>query len=96
MSDGVFGAVAGIVVEISGIELSDIKLESHLFDDLGIDSLDFLDITYEIDQRFKLRLPVEDWAAEAEGSKEALRTLFTVSNIINFITQESEKAPPTA
>jgi acyl carrier protein len=38
-----------------------IKPESHAIDDLGIDSLDFLDIAFAIDKAFGIKMPLEKW-----------------------------------
>ena len=48
MSD-TFKTVAEVIAEVSDIDVGEIKPESHTINDLGIDSLDFLDITYAID-----------------------------------------------
>ena len=38
-----FAIVAQVIADTSEIPLDDIKPEAHAIDDLGIDSLDFLD-----------------------------------------------------
>ena len=44
-----FDTVANIISETCDIERDKIKPESHAIDDLGIDSLDFLDIAFAIE-----------------------------------------------
>src|SRR5262249_55938828 len=54
-----FDTVANIISETCDIPRDTIKPESHAIDDLGIDSLDFLDIAFAIDKAFGIKLPLE-------------------------------------
>src|SRR5207237_10290714 len=56
-----FETVANIIAETCDIPRDTIKPESHAIDDLGIDSLDFLDIAFAIDKAFGIKLPLEQW-----------------------------------
>ena len=47
-----FDQVANIIAETCDIPRDTITPESHAIDDLGIDSLDFLDIAFAIDKAF--------------------------------------------
>ena len=47
-----FDTVANIISETCDIPRETIKPESHAINDLGIDSLDFLDIAFAIDKAF--------------------------------------------
>ena len=47
--------------ETSDIPLENIKPEAHAIDDLGIDSLDFLDIVFALDKKFGIKIPLEAW-----------------------------------
>ena len=47
-----FKTVAKIISESTDLGLEEIKPDSDLMDDLGIDSLAFLDIAFEIDKTF--------------------------------------------
>ena len=50
-----FDKVAEIIAETCDIPRENIKPESHAINDLEIDSLDFLDIAFAIDQYFVLK-----------------------------------------
>ncbi len=54
-----FDQVATIIAETCDIPRDTITPESHAIDDLGIDSLDFLDIAFAIDKAFGIKLPLE-------------------------------------
>lgn len=44
------------VVEVLGVDESDVNLESNLVDDLAAESIDFVDITYNMEQAFGLKI----------------------------------------
>ena len=48
-----FETVADIIADTCDIERDKITPESHAINDLGIDSLDLLDITFAIDEAFQ-------------------------------------------
>ena len=56
-----FDTVANIIAETCAHRAQKITPESHAIDDLGIDSLDFLDIAFAIDKAFGIKLPLEQW-----------------------------------
>lgn len=80
MSD-TFNTVAEVIAEVSDIEVGDIKLESHTINDLGIDSLDFLDITYAIDKRFGIKMPVEQWMEDVNEGRADAEEFFVMKNL---------------
>ena len=61
--------VAGIISETADIPRDQITPESHAIDDLGIDSLAFLDIAFAIDKAFGIKLPLEQWTQEVNEGK---------------------------
>lgn len=87
MSDDTFKQVAEVIAEVSDIEVSEIKPESHTIDDLGIDSLDFLDITYAIDKRFGIKLPVEQWMEDVNSGKADAEEFFVMKNLVARIDE---------
>ena len=64
-----FETVSKIISETCDIPLEKITPESHAIDDLGIDSLDFLDIAFAIDKAFGIKLPLEKWTQEVNEGK---------------------------
>ena len=59
-----FDTIANIIAETCDIPRESITPESHAINDLGIDSLDFLDIAFAIDKAFGIKLPLEQWTQE--------------------------------
>jgi acyl carrier protein len=64
---------------------------SHIFEDLEIDSLDFLDVVFDIDQTFQIKLPIEEWVAAAEGGDESVARYFVVGNLASYVDEQLAK-----
>ena len=56
MTEQVLGAVRECLAESLALAPETIQPSSRLIDDLGADSLDFLDILFSLEQRFALKL----------------------------------------
>jgi len=80
MSD-TFDTIADIIAETCNIERDTITPESHAIDDLGIDSLDFLDVTFAIDKKFGIKMPVEAWMKEVNEGRASTEDYFIMSNL---------------
>jgi acyl carrier protein len=80
-----FEKVADIIAQTSDIPRDTIKPESHAITDLGIDSLDFLDIAFAIDKAFGIKLPLEQWTQEVNDGKATTEQYFVLSNLCNSI-----------
>jgi len=76
-----FDAVASIINEVCNIDRAKIRPESHAIDDLGIDSLDFLDVTFAIDKRFGIKMPLERWMQEINEGKSKVEDYFVLKNL---------------
>lgn len=76
-----FETVAEIISSTSDVPLERIKLESHIMKDLEVDSLAFLDIAFEIDQRFNIKMPIEDWMGNVNEGKTKSEEYFVVGNL---------------
>jgi acyl carrier protein len=76
-----FDTVANIIAETCDIPREKIKPESHAINDLGIDSLDFLDIAFAIDKAFGIKLPLEQWTQEVNDGKATTEQYFVLDNL---------------
>jgi acyl carrier protein len=56
--------VADIIVQSCHIPRATITEDTDLMSDLGVDSLDLLDIVFAVDDAFGIRVPVEQWLHE--------------------------------
>lgn len=80
-----FDTVADIIAEVSSIDRSTITAESHAINDLGIDSLDFLDVTFAIDKKFGIKMPVEKWMEDVNEGRAKAEEFFVMSNLVKHI-----------
>ena len=80
-----FDTVANIIAETCDIPRDTIKPESHAIDDLGIDSLDFLDIAFAIDKAFGIKLPLEQWTQEVNEGKATTEEYFVMKHLCDNV-----------
>ncbi len=80
-----FDKVAEIIVEISGVPREKITPASHAIDDLGIDSLDFLDVAFAIDKAFAIKLPLEQWTQEVNEGAVSSERYFVMQGLCENI-----------
>ena len=76
-----FDTIANIIAETCDIPRESITPESHAINDLGIDSLDFLDIAFAIDKAFGIKLPLEKWTQEVNDGKATTDQYFVLKNL---------------
>jgi acyl carrier protein len=82
-----FDTVANIISETCDIPRDNIKPESHAINDLGIDSLDFLDIAFAIDKAFGIKMPLEQWTQEVNDGKATTDQYFQLNNLCTRIDE---------
>ena len=77
----VYNEVVAIIASTSEVPEDQIRPESHLVNDLQIDSLDFLDIVFAIDKKFGIKVPVEAWTEEVNSGKAQSEQYFVMKNL---------------
>ena len=87
MTQATFDTVAEIISEVSSIDQDQITPDSHTINELGIDSLDFLDVTFAIDKKFGIKMPVEQWMEEVNDGRASTDDFFIMKNLCNRIEQ---------
>ena len=63
----IFPKVAEIMADALGCEIEQVKLEASLINDLGAESIDFLDIVFRLERGFKVKIPRGKIIEEARG-----------------------------
>ena len=76
-----FDRIADIIAETGGVPRETITPDSHVIEDLGIDSLDFLDIVFAIDKEFGIKVPVEAWTQEVNAGDAPAGRYFVMKDL---------------
>ena len=63
----VYPKVAATMADALGCDVEQVKLEASLIDDLGAESIDFLDIVFRLERTFKVKIPRGKIVEEARG-----------------------------
>jgi acyl carrier protein len=76
-----FDTVADVITQTCDIPREKITPEAHAIDDLGIDSLDFLDIVFALDKKFGIKIPLEAWTKEVNEGTASVEDYFVLKNL---------------
>jgi acyl carrier protein len=63
----VFPKVAEIMADALGCNVEQVRIEASLVDNLGAESIDFLDIVFRLERAFKVKIPRGKIVEEARG-----------------------------
>jgi acyl carrier protein len=92
--DAIFPKVAGTIADALGCEDDAVKRDSSLIDDLGAESIDFLDLVFRLERAFKVKIPrgkiVEDSRgalSEAEFEQKGLVTDRGLAQLKAFLSE---------
>jgi acyl carrier protein len=96
MSSDTLNLISDIIVEVCGLDRATLLPAVNAVDDLGIDSIDFLDIIYEIQQRLGIKVPVEDWMEQINSGKARTADYFVLSRLAERIDELVGLRPASA
>ena len=88
-----FETVAQIIAATSDVPIEKITPDSHVMRDLAVDSLGFLDVAFQIDQAFNIRLPIEDWLQNVKGGHDG-DEYFVLRNLCRYIDKTAGAGAP--
>jgi acyl carrier protein len=88
MSHGVQETIFGIIAKEAGIDIGKITLDSTL-KDLEIQSLDAVQIIFEIEDHYKINLPDRDPDFDTESVKGLVEA-------VEKLVAQKQEAPPAA
>lgn len=63
----VYPKVSEIIADVLVIEQADVSLNSSLIMDLGAESIDFLDLVFQLEKEFKIKIPRGQLEKNARG-----------------------------
>ncbi|MCA3585174.1 MAG: acyl carrier protein [Methylocystis sp.] len=87
-----YDLIADFLIEICNVHPNDITPDVNIIDDLGVDSLAFMDVTYEIDRAFKIKLPVEDWIIDIDKKQARIEDYFVMSRLVAKVEELATQA----
>lgn len=64
---GVFPKVKNIIADVLVIDEEEVSLNSRLITDLGAESIDFLDLVFQLEKEFKIKIPRGQLEKNARG-----------------------------
>lgn len=92
--DVVFPKVASTIADALGCDEDEVKRDSSLINDLGAESIDFLDLVFRLERTFKVKIPrgkiVEDSRgalSEAEFEQKGLVTDRGLAQLKAFLSE---------
>ena len=101
--DKIYPTVAKTIADALGCDVDEVKADASLIDDLGAESIDFLDLVFRLERAFKVKIPrgkiVEDARGdlpEAAFEQKGLVTeagLKTLRGFLSEVPAERIKAP---
>src|SRR5881296_3684626 len=77
----VYPKVAATMADALGCDVEEVKSQASLIDDLGAESIDFLDIVFRLERAFKVKIPRGKIVEEARG--ELSESQFEQSSIVS-------------
>ena len=101
--DAIYPAVAKTIADALGSEVDEVKRDASLINDLGAESIDFLDIVFRLERAFKVKIPrgkiIEDARGElpeAQFEQKGVVTevgLATLKSYLSEVPAERIKTP---
>lgn len=90
----IFPKVAETIADAIGCEVEKVKLDTSLIDDLGAESIDFVDIVFRLQRMFKVKIPqgkivetARGELSEAEFEKRGVVTEAGVARLRGFLSE---------
>jgi len=92
--NAVYPTVAETIADALGCDLDEVKPNASLIDDLGAESIDFLDMVFRLERAFKVKIPrgkiVENargTLTEAEFEQKGLVTDVGLSQLKSYLSE---------
>ena len=79
MNNDIFEKLKAIAVNDIGIDADKVKPESDIIKELGLDSLDIVDMVMTLEDEFGIEVP-----------DDAIESLRTVGDVVNFVDSHAQ------
>jgi acyl carrier protein len=93
----IFATVSTILVEALLVDFAAIKMESKIFDDLGAESIDVLDIRFRMEQAFSCKID-QDKLVRSLGedlNSSEIQKMFTVGSLVKYMKDQLQSRVKT-
>jgi acyl carrier protein len=80
--DEVFEVVRNCFAEALGLDDDEVNLDDFVIDDLGAESLDFLDIAFRLEESFGIKIPRGDIQQKAEAEAATGTDAFEIDGVL--------------
>jgi len=92
-SDQIFERISDIIREALRVDKSKIVSKARIFNDLGAESLDILDIRFNLEEEFGFKIQDNDMIRYLgkELSREEIMEFFTVGKITEYVKLRLEE-----
>jgi len=77
-----FNIVADTITEECGVPRDKVSLDSHVINDLGLDSIAFLDVCYALDVKLNIKIPFDQWVRDVNAGKINAEEAFKMRNLV--------------
>jgi acyl carrier protein len=71
--------------EVCNVDSEEITSTTNLFADLGIESVDFLDVCYLIDEKYNIRIPIGEWMGRVNEGDDSAADLFVLDGFVKAV-----------
>lgn len=83
----VYQAIADALVEECGVPREKITPDANLADDLGLDSLAFVDLCYALDVQLGIKIPFEEWVNSINAGMLDPKDAFLMKSMVAAVEQ---------
>ncbi len=92
--DAIFPTVAKTIADALGCEVDEVRPDASLINDLGAESIDFLDLVFRLERSFKVKIPrgkiIEDARGDLPEAEFEQKGVVTDAGLLRLRTFLSE------
>nr|WP_013933294.1 phosphopantetheine-binding protein [Pseudoalteromonas sp. SANK 73390]CBK62742.1 tacpA [Pseudoalteromonas sp. SANK 73390] len=85
--EGIYQFVQSTFSDVCNIDSEEITPTTNLFSDLGIESMDFMDVCYLIDEKYGIRIPIGEWMGRVNEGDESAADLFVLEGFVKAVSK---------
>jgi len=80
----VFEKVQNVLVEALGVDKEQVEPQAKLKEDLGAESIDYLDIAFQLEKAFTIKIEQKEFAQNMQGDDNETEDM-TVAKVVKFV-----------